>query len=131
MTTIAYCGKYLASDTQAQSSYIRVGETQKIFKKNGKIYAGCGNYSSIKSFVEKKTELGEDDVVFEIDPNTGKCIEHCKAGWYLSIPPVSIGSGCEIAMGAMMAGADAKKAVSIAIKLDTCSGGKVKSVKVK
>jgi len=34
-------------------------------------------------------------------------------------------------MAAMFAGADAKKAVSIAMKLDPYTGGKIKTVKIK
>ncbi len=41
----------------------------------------------------------------------------------------AIGSGFEIALGAMEMGASAKKAVEIAIKYDGCCGGKVRILK--
>lgn len=44
---------------------------------------------------------------------------------------IALGSGSVAAMGAMLAGADAKTAVKIASKLDPYTGGKIDVVKVK
>jgi ATP-dependent protease HslVU (ClpYQ) peptidase subunit len=41
--------------------------------------------------------------------------------------PAAIGSGSDAAMGAMLAGADARTAVQIAAKLDVYTGGKITS----
>lgn len=42
-----------------------------------------------------------------------------------------VGSGSGVAMGAMMAGADVKKAVKIACKIDAYSSGPIQSMKLK
>ena len=42
----------------------------------------------------------------------------------------AIGSGNELALGAMAAGADARRAVEIAIMLDTSSGGEIHTMNV-
>lgn len=44
--------------------------------------------------------------------------------------PAAIGSGEEIAMGAMLAGASAKRAVEIACQLDMRSGGKITELRL-
>ena len=44
--------------------------------------------------------------------------------------PFALGSGKLQAMGAMLAGADAKQSVIIAAKLDEGSGGNVRTLKV-
>ena len=43
---------------------------------------------------------------------------------------LAIGSGGQFAVGAMEAGASAKKAVEIAAKRDLCTGGRIRTVKI-
>jgi ATP-dependent protease HslVU (ClpYQ) peptidase subunit len=42
-------------------------------------------------------------------------------------PPYAIGSGADVAMGALLAGASAHEAVKIAAKIDVYTGGKITS----
>lgn len=131
MTTITWDGKTLASDSQVSCEYIRQGGVKKIINKKGKSYGWTGSQTTCEKFLETGSGLAPNDVVFEIDQKSGKCLEHYDDGYTVSKPPAAIGSGKVAAMGAMLHGATAVEAVKIAIKLDPNSGGRVQSVKIK
>ena len=141
MTTIAFDGKNLCSDTQVTSDYVAFGNASKIFKmKNGGYFAGAGDMG----FVSDVARWLDGDIEDAPIPNNGEKIQGlflCANGsitectealrFHKACIPWSGGTGETIAMTAMMLGFSAKKAVKTAIKLDIYSGGHVEKVKIK
>lgn len=144
MTTIAFDGVSLAADRKVGG----VNNARKIFKlKKGGYIAGAGYYDDLVE-VARWIDAGMKD---EACPFAGKhSIENeseylyvDKAGnphWLTSpwLRPVRItekhvamGSGGDFALGAMKAGANARKAVAIACQCDPESGFGIDVVKVK
>lgn len=139
MTTVAFDGRTLAADRKMGGWM----DACKIFKlKDGRYLAGAGYYDQIVEVVawidegahpDKKPKLPEDE------GSSLLLVEEGAAYWltwpYLRTvlvrdPFVAIGSGGEFALGAMAAGANARKAVEIACRFDPHSGKGVHSVKV-
>lgn len=131
MTTIAWDGKTIASDSQSAGTYVDQHGATKIVKRDGKIIAGSGRFSTVCEYFDGNTEFDDESYFIEIDQKTGKARVIEAKGSYPIKPPQDIGSGCDFAMGAMLAGKSASEAVKIAIKLDSNSGGKVKAVIIK
>jgi len=145
MTTIAYDGKILAADTQATSSYIDQDHYQKFYEVNGEIVAGTGDIASIYAWLDWYTAgadpelfpkpLDDSLAILVIDRKTGKHRMHCHHLAYPGTPwrkkAIAVGTGQDFAMGALLAGATAPEAVKIAMKLDPCSGGQVRTIEVK
>ena len=136
MTTIVFDGETLASDSRATGNYIE-DKTQKLFTQGNRHYGFCGRITSAHLFLqwannrtEEKPRLDDDFEVIEIDKGKpyyyDKNLVKTKAS-----TPCSIGSGCHLAMSAILCGKNAKEAVSIAKLLDEGSGGKVQAIKVK
>lgn len=75
-------------------------------------------------------DMGSDSGLVAITPERTYCFE--ARGWYPAkqLPKFAAGSGAKAAMGAMLAGATAKKAVEIAIVLDPNSGPPVRTLKI-
>lgn len=131
MTTIAFDGKILASDSRAIGNYIK-DDYKKIFKINNKCYGITGNYSSSLLFIEwiknggDKPKLDENNGVFEIELMSQKAFYY---GEYLiKVPqsiPCALGSGSVAAMAAMLSGKNACEAIEIAKLLDIYTGGKI------
>lgn len=131
MTTIAWDGKTLASDSQMTGSYIEQKNVSKIIRKGGDYYGIAGRLSEGKSFVEGEIDKLSDETELLIVNAKGKCVWK---GRHASEPmpdKTAIGSGANFAMGAMLAGASAVEAVKIASKLDISTGGKIQSKRVK
>jgi hypothetical protein len=136
MTTIAFDGATLASDSRSTGSYID-DKTKKIFKQGNRYYGIAGRYTSALLFLQwsndrtkEKPRLEDDFDVIEIDK--GKAFYYDKN--LVKTPtsvPCSIGSGCHIAMTAMLLKHSSIEAVRVAKKLDECTGGKIQSVKTK
>lgn len=138
MTTIAFDGKTLAADTLWQSAYRQQHDTPKIRRRGGLVWGTAGDASDGFIFDEwladgmpkdKKPTLSDKDGFVALVVENGVAYRY--EGALVRIPagvPAATGSGCEIAMGAMMAGASAKRAVEIAIKLNSGSGGKVRTL---
>lgn len=133
MTTIAWDGKTLASDSQSNTSFITQKKSNKLHNLKDKVIATSGCSGTGIAFSKGEFERFPDmeaDALFVIK-KTGKCFYQ---GMQHSIPCGkihAIGTGADFAMGAMLAGATALEAVKIAIKLDPNSGGRVQSVKIK
>lgn len=135
MTTVAWDGETLACDTRMVGSYIHQYEARKVFRANGALIAGAGTYEDVLTFVdwykrgadvESKPSLTDDSTYLVIrDGEAWKCGPACRL--HQVGAPHAIGSGCCEAMGAMLAGASAKQAVLIAMKLDQHTGGKVRT----
>ncbi len=139
MTTIAFDGKTLAGDTSWQSSYNQQHHTPKIGRRAGIAWGVSGYGTDAVQFnqwmragrpADAKPKLDGADCFSAIVIEGGEAVRYegasltvCPAG-----VPAATGSGCEIAMGAMMAGASAKRAVEIAIILNSDSGGRVNTI---
>lgn len=140
MTTIAYKNGVLAVDGLA--TYGQTPESvraEKVIKaKDGRLFAICGDFGTTHAYAKM---LASGTTPNPLPKDAGKVIEvrgrrsvivHDAGGSYpLKAKEWSYGSGSDAARGAMMAGADAKKAVQIACKLDVHSGGIVRTFQVK
>ena len=131
MTTIAWDGKTLASDSQMTSGFIEQFSYKKIRTVKGRHYGVCGRAGDADNFF-KGVEIPDDNTEILEITSSGKCVFIGKGNSRIKMNgKTAIGSGCEFAMGAMLHGATAIEAVKIAIKLDPNSGGRVQSVKIK
>lgn len=135
MTTIAYRAGIIASDTVQTFNSMRFGTMQKIARRrDGTLVGAAGNASYVKTLIKWANSAAKGNP--PLPPNDG--------GTGLIITPkgvirlvdddgiseveaeyVAIGSGGEIALGAMAYGASAEEAVKISIKHDCHSGGEV------
>lgn len=127
MTTIAWDGKTLAADTM-------IGDTNKViyhglqhFKLmscDAGIFGAAGHAGKCAKYFDgdaqnQKTPPEGIEVIRVFD---GKGYAYFGGGWIPIRPPYAIGSGALAALAAMMAGADAVKAVEIACHLTQDSG---------
>ena len=145
LTTIAYRDGVMASDSAYnQGSIIGGGQRQKLgHNPKGDLCGSCGISNWCHAFL-KWFENGEEgepplpdkdkdgytegramivrsDGMIEIYENGG--------GFPVKAEYVAIGSGFELALGAMHAGATAKQAVAAAITHDTHSAGEILTIK--
>lgn len=140
MTTIATDGKTVAADGLVQSNgFILKTDDVKIFR-IGKEIIGCAGDSGHCSAYVRWVESGRDeddkpdfDSPFNaMHVQRGKCFLVCKDFELTEVDfPFSIGHGSEFATGAILAGASPKKAVELACKATTYSGGKITVLQVK
>lgn len=140
MTTIAWDGKILASDSLSTSGNMKLaGECIKT-KRIGKYrIAFTGDNAPanhfFNNFMFEEMQLGEvtyDPVspssedfslmVIEDDKDTCMVFNSTTGYWDEFSPPISIGSGSKYALGSMYSECDAITAVEVACKLDTHSG---------
>jgi len=130
MTTIA-CNEYgMACDSMQHGNYIDRISIKKIFEINGCLVGVAGNPGYMKQFLNwyrtqrhEFPELGEDFAALESTPD-GQCFYWDSIGVPQEVGfPAAIGSGANIAIGAMMAGATPSQAVRIAMELDMSTGG--------
>jgi hypothetical protein len=135
MTTVAWDGKTLAADSQSTTGSVR-GTAAKLAKnRDGFLVAGSGDLGTVKVWInwvlagmppdQQPTSIEEANILV-IDPRGRPSLF---SGLAVAQPlprrQWAIGSGGDIALGAMAAGADARQAVKIACKLDVYSGGRV------
>jgi ATP-dependent protease HslVU (ClpYQ) peptidase subunit len=136
MTVIAFDGRKLAADTLTHANDIKM---QKVIHKiqaldNGLVVSSAGTCSNARAFVE----WCKNDCIKEKYPSLdesfqGICIKSGIVSLFdktglleENLPvPVALGSGRELALGALEAGADAERAVQIAIAYDINCGGPV------
>ncbi len=141
MTTIAYRDGILASDSLGTANGLRDSILcTKIFRIGPCLVAGAGSAAKILKFVDwVKNGLDPETLPFthEDDANgmlvtpAGKIIMWSEQGpWPVESPFYALGSGYQIAMGAMEMGATAAEAVEAAIKWDTGSGGPVRTLAI-
>lgn len=145
MTTIAWDGKTLATDSRATNNgVIESDNVKKLFKIKSPLseYVACavsGDYVEALKII-KWIKLGMSGDFPEIDKDrsaSALCLREDKTldiyrstNKGFSLPHKGIysdGSGWELALGAMDGGATAVKSVKIAIGRDVNSGGKVQS----
>lgn len=129
MTTIAWDGELLAADRRACYGSISDAKITKIAKTKKGLCGAAGSTPLCAAFKRwfLAGEKGEppslvkgdqDATAFIIRPD-GRRLMYDSSGWYEVDPgPFAMGSGWEIAIGAMEQGAFADKAVQIAAKFD-------------
>lgn len=140
MTTIAYDGLAVAADRQSTFGSTPVAcVTPKLhrltFESEEAIVGACGAISSFAPAVEwlrnrKKPRpqfvpSGDPDFSIMVVTKSGRVLYAAGDLQFVELPKRhawAIGSGCDYALGAMMAGANAHDAVLIAGKLDTGTG---------
>ena len=134
MTTIAWDGKTLAADTRSTWGGTPVdGSCRKIFKAvhpQGRLLVGCAGIGQECRAVwlwltgqQSEVPQTTDIRIMAVD-QTGFVFVGSVPGQWAEVGrrPWAIGSGCDYALGAMQAGANAVKAVQIASALDTNTG---------
>jgi len=142
MTTIAFDGKTLAADSLAiggATSPHRIA--QKIFDIGGGVFVAiAGTLGEGAKFAAWYVEGADIAAPALPDLKDSSVLVVSEKHSYefdetlMPLPvraPCAIGSGGEVALGAMMAGATASEAVKIACKVDIHSGGRVRCVEVR
>lgn len=136
MTTIAWDGKTLAGDAQSTGDYIRPIQSRKIHRVGGALIGCAGLSTEGRTFVEWYKDRSKDAPKLDED-FIAIVIEDGEASYWdeklTPLPmgtPAAIGSGNGYAMGAMMAGSSAERAVEIASKLDIYTNADIETLKV-
>ena len=139
MTIIVWRDGIIAADSQTTNGVL-AGKTKKLFKlKNaaigfaGLLTDGLKLIEFLKSDEDKPPELSEDFESLMMDLRTGKCAYYDRTLIAVKIMDKfeAIGTGSELAIGAMEHGATAIEAVRVAIKRDINSGGRVVVIRKK
>ncbi|HBS5629915.1 TPA: hypothetical protein MAK11_002681 [Klebsiella pneumoniae] len=156
MTTVAWDGKTLASDTQASTGDVVCSSTeQKIYTAPDSgwgVYGervlaigcsgDCGAEMELQDLLANGLSYASEFLpTFSFSAlaiiNAGRAYVISKdkgetrANISLQIEPYAIGSGGVIARTAMRCGKDAREAVAVAIEMDCYSGGSVDSLTIK
>lgn len=149
MTTIAIRDGVMAADSQVTTVTLHVvGEethasgahlydTTKLHRFGPHAWGLCGNALDVERFrewlnsaMEGDCPLSEDStVLFAMDDGTLVLFE-AQETLRIETPYYAIGSGHKYAMGAMAAGASAKRAVKAAKRHDCATGGKVRTLRI-
>lgn len=137
MTTIAVKDGVMATDSQLTSSYIHPHNDTKVKRIGDALLGFSGTAAACEAF-EKWFRKGAKPSKFPdicSDQDMGCAVLALTARgialYHLSGHPVKVGkmaalgSGQDFAMGAMLAGADAKEAVKVASKLCPYTGGRI------
>ncbi len=140
MTTIAFDGKTLATDSLMTASGVRFGTVDKIFKLNdGSVLAICGAYSLAQPLIDWLNGIAEmpgydaDETIsgILIPSDESHPLEiSTKYYKFRACIPWAGGSGEAIALTAMKCGKSAIEAVKIACELDIYSGLPVQSCEI-
>lgn len=137
MTTIAFDGKTLATDSLITSGTLAFGKSKKLYKlKDGRHVALCGTVSLVPEILAWLN--GEGDIPEPIEEEAvggllvdkeGNAFEISRSmRLFPACVPWAGGSGENIAMTAMYLGKTAVEAVAVACKLDTKSREPIDSV---
>lgn len=140
MTTIVYRDGVLAGDTRITiEEEIQPGHCRKVFKlKDGSLFASSGDYEGGERLLEAIKKKLPTPICKSGGEAFGLHIKPNGAVWYYEgtrwsrchNPFYSIGSGRAYAFGALHMGATAAEAVSVAMKCDMYSGGRVQTVRI-
>jgi ATP-dependent protease HslVU (ClpYQ) peptidase subunit len=135
MTTICFDGVTLASDSRTTGNYVE-DNTKKLYTQGNRHYGFAGSLTSSLSFLQwsnnrtvEKPKLDDDFEIIEVEGGKAFYYDSNLVKTPASIP-CAIGSGCHLAMAAILCGKTAKQAIEIAKKLDEGTGGKVQTIKV-
>lgn len=138
MTTIATDGKTIAADSQGTSNGTVTSMNQtKLFRHDGCVYGTSGPSADgllyrkwVKDGRPDNDKPDLSDRFLSMVINRAGVFEEGSSLQQLKVDaPFAIGSGRDIAFGALHAGMTPKQAVQIACRLDTCTGGKVRTMK--
>jgi len=138
MTTVAYKDGILAADGRvtAHDDLVSTDEDEKVFKlEDGSLFSAAGDVEDCEDLLEALRNGGDtpelDDIeALWIKPD-GSVYRFERKRWSKQRGKYfALGSGAGYALAAMDAGADALKAVKIAIKRDPRSGGEVQYVEL-
>lgn len=134
MTTIATDGKTIAADGLCVSGEMITDSNAKKLTRlpDGSIVGGCGELAPIRRAIDCLHAPGAhpDDftgefMLLRLMPD-GEIIRYEGSLFGVETPaPAAIGTGREFAVGAMLAGKAAKRAVEIATSCDVYSGGTI------
>lgn len=133
MTTIAYRDGVLAGDTLTTANGNRDGYMQKV-RRVGRVLIGfCGPISKGLKFEQwVKDGMTGDSPYHGGDSGNGIVVSTagivCWSGagpWPVTTEFYALGSGTELAMGAMELGATAEQAVAVAAKHNVDTGGQI------
>jgi ATP-dependent protease HslVU (ClpYQ) peptidase subunit len=148
MTTVAYRDGVLASDSRltCNKDWIENDNSKKIYKlSDGSAVGVAGSAYQSETIIERlKAALKTKDKKLPkvSDLRKAEALLVCPDGdlWFhpqggyswqkMPDAPTALGSGWQWAMVAMDAGADARRAVELAIRRDVYSGGKIQTCKV-
>ncbi|HYE00929.1 MAG TPA: hypothetical protein VEH84_16215 [Alphaproteobacteria bacterium] len=137
MTTIAYRDGIMAADSQVTGGDVVRGTAKKIFRINDLLVACCGGSDEAEEFrqwLRAGAAQGDrprfrDDSRFSamtVDADGAVNIWNKFCVPQLADAPFhALGSGNELALGAMAFGASAEQAVNVACSLDIYSGGPI------
>jgi len=139
MTTIVWDGKQLASDSRSISGgTIDSGVCKKIFKDKTATWALAGDYAqslAVMKWISEGRDPAEEPTfsipeyeILMVRNGTGYVFSGETHGCEHN-PPVALGTGRELALGALAGGAKLKDAVEAACSLDPNSAPPVKVVK--
>lgn len=135
MTVIAYKSGILAADSAVVANDTHIGTLDKLHKVGDTWVGFSGMLEDLEPFLA--TLSGEPPPQRPGSFNAllvrrGKVYHASSWGQAYAIrgPHHAVGSGSDLALGAMDAGATAEEAVRIACKRDVYSGGRVKVVRV-
>lgn len=138
MTTIACDRKSMAADSRRTRGGFAYTSSPKVRKINGDLVGAAGDVSDIEKFSDwyktKENKLPKlRDMNALVLTKEGVLYEVYENGVFIEViePFYAIGSGFELAMAAMEAGASTKKAVEIACKYDKNSGLPVQVERIK
>lgn len=138
MTTIAWDGQTLAADTQMTFGGDIDAHTVKITKRGPVLAGASGTTSCCQAFLDWFASGMIGDPPPSAHPTNadwsywgliiydGRIILHTETGWVrFTAPLYALGSGANVAAGAMEHGATADEAVKIAMKRDNKTGGEI------
>lgn len=136
MTTVAWDGKMLAADRRVSYGTMSDANTTKIVKSKKGLCGAAGNTAMCAAFKRwfLAGEKGESPALARDGESATACIVrpdgvrimYDSYGWYEVDPgPFALGSGWEIAMGALRKGASAQEAVAIAASIDGATGNEI------
>lgn len=132
MTTIAVRDGVVAADTLLTANGLRDDFGPKVWRVGKVLVAACGSRPTCLRFREWVAAGMRGDSPFNDEDGNGIVVSHAgivcwskKGCWPVRQPFYTLGSGYQVALGALEAGATAEEAVRAAIKWDTGSGGEV------
>jgi 20S proteasome alpha/beta subunit len=128
----------MAGDGQRElAGTIINSETPKIFTlEDGRVFGGCGDMAFARAVVDWLDGKGEKPnekpdgfaaLVLAADGRVEIMDFHLNA--MPAVVPVAVGSGMDLAIGAMERGATSEEAVEIAARRDPSTGGKITVLK--
>lgn len=140
MTTIAWDGKTLATDSQSNVGENKGGKHMKKLYRNVGPFQAVALTGEVRSFPLVLAAFKEGGSALEMAVEVGAiCIDKMGVAWEFDgyhwsfekmRPRTAHGSGWALATAAMEGGADAEKALRIACKLDIFSGGRIQKFTV-